>query len=165
MASERSNEDLREAKHELVITRVFDAPRELVWRAWTDPEMGMRWAAPPMFPVVALEQDVRPGGQWRKCLRGCPPGTDIPVDVWQTGIYREVVPPELLVYSYAWESPNTIGMDDNYDSVVTVRLEEIGGKTTMHFSQAFFKTEEKRDNHGKGWSAGFDRLEQLLKAV
>ena len=84
------------ASPSLHLRRVFDAPRELVWRAWTRPEMMLAWYGPPEFPAVHAEQDLRPGGAWRACLRST---TEDRV-LWQGGVYREVVPPERLVFSF-----------------------------------------------------------------
>jgi uncharacterized protein YndB with AHSA1/START domain len=154
-----------EAKHELKITRVFDAPRELVWRAWTDPEMMKQWSGPKQFPASHIELGKKPGDRWRICLRGCPPGTDTPVEVWQGGVLREIVPPELLVYTFAWDRRADVGLTDDgdpHETVVTVRFEEHNGKTTMHFHQAFFTTTGERDGHNGGWSSSFERLEELI---
>src|SRR5579859_1945974 len=71
---------------ELKFTRVFDATRRVVYRAWTDREQAVHWYAPKGFAVTFLEMDVRVGGAWRKCMRS-PDG----VDYWRSGIYREVV--------------------------------------------------------------------------
>jgi uncharacterized protein YndB with AHSA1/START domain len=156
------------ATHELSITRTFNAPRELVWRAWTDPEMAKQWAAPRTFTVSAMEQDVRPGGRWRKGMRGFRPGTDTPVELWQSGVFQTVVPPELLVYTYAWESRANVGLPDDgapHETTITIRLEEHDGKTSMHFHQAFFPTAAERDGHNGGWSSGFERLEEFLNTA
>jgi uncharacterized protein YndB with AHSA1/START domain len=152
-------------QHELVITRVFDAPRELVWKAWTDPEMARQWQAPKTFTVPHLEQDLRPGGRWRKCMSGRPPGADALVEIWQGGVYCEVRPPELLVFTYAWEKRAPVGLTedgDPHETLVTIRLEENAGKTTMSFRQAPFPTAQERDGHSGGWSSGFERLAALL---
>jgi uncharacterized protein YndB with AHSA1/START domain len=168
LQNKQAGADGKDAKHGLCITRVFDAPRELVWKAWTDTEMMMHWAAPQTFTVSQLEQDVRPGGRWRKAIRGCRPGTDTPVEIWLGGVFQEVVPPELLVYTYAWESRAAVGLVDDgdpHETVVTVRLTEHDGKTTMHFHQTFFATASERDGHNGGWSSCFERLEEFVNAL
>ncbi len=160
-------EEPEEGRHVLKVTRVFQAPRELVWRAWTDAEMAKQWGGPKQFPVAHLEQDVRVGGRWRKCLRGTPPGADGPVEVWQGGRFLEVRPPELLVFSYAWEKRASVGLaedGDPHETTVTVQLEEHDGKTTMYFRQEFFPTAAERDGHKGGWSSSFDRLEEFVRA-
>jgi uncharacterized protein YndB with AHSA1/START domain len=155
------------ATHELRITRTFNAPRELVWRAWTDPEMAKQWSGPKQFPAFHIELGKKPGDRWRIGLRGCRPGTDIPTEIWQGGILRESVPPERLVYTYAWENRASVGLPedgDPHETVVTVRLEEHAGKTTMHFHQAFFATAAERDGHNGGWNSSFERLEEFVNA-
>ena len=73
---------------ELVITRVFDAPRDLVWQAWTDPEMLKHWWGPEGFILPFLDIEMKEGGAWRACMRG-PDGTNY----WQHGVTLEIVPP------------------------------------------------------------------------
>ncbi len=156
-----------DAKHGLCITRTFDAPRELVWRAWTDPAMAIQWSGPKPFPAFHMELGKKPGDRWRIGLRGLQPGTDIPVEIWQGGVVQEMVPPELLVYTFAWENRSSVGLPDDgepHETTITVRLEEAAGKTTMHFHQAFFATAAERDGHNGGWSSSFERLEELVKA-
>ncbi len=153
------------ATHELHITRIFDAPRELVWRAWTDPEMAKQWSGPKQFPAFYIQLGEKPGDRWRIGLRGNRPGTDIPTEIWQGGVLREFVPPERLVYTYAWENRANVGLPDDgepHETVITVRLEEHAGKTTMHFHQAFFATTAERDGHNGGWNSSFERLEELV---
>jgi uncharacterized protein YndB with AHSA1/START domain len=157
----------QDAKHGLCITRTFNAPRELVWRAWTDPEMALQWSGPKPFPAFHIDLGKKPGDRWRIGLRGFRPGTDIPVEIWQGGVLQEIDPPELLVYTFAWENRSHVGLPedgDPHETVITVRLEEAAGKTTMHFHQAFFATAAERDGHNGGWSSSFERLEELVNA-
>ena len=79
-------------ERELVITRVYDAPRELVFRAWTDPKHMARWWGPKHFTNRVEQMDVRPGGAWR-IVMCAPDGSEYPAQ----GVYREIVPPERLV--------------------------------------------------------------------
>ncbi len=82
------NKDIKE----LTITRVFDAPRELVWKAWTEPERVKRWWGPKSFTTPVSKIDLRVGGKYLYCMRS-PEGKDF----WGTGIFREIVAPERLV--------------------------------------------------------------------
>src|ERR1700730_2331838 len=82
---------------ELVITRIFDAPRELVLKAWSNPDRAISWAGPQGFTTAHCEMDVRRGGAYRVCMRS-PEGTEH----WQRGVCREVVEPERLVFSFSW---------------------------------------------------------------
>ena len=155
------------AQHELHITRVFDAPRELVWKMWTDPEHMKHWAGPRQFEARHIENDPRPGGKWRLCLHtdGFDTGNGAvqAFDLWQGGVNREVVEPERLVYTFKWdENP---GLSANVETVVTVTFEEDDGKTTMNFRQFFFVTPEDRDGHRRGWNSSIDKFEDYLREV
>jgi uncharacterized protein YndB with AHSA1/START domain len=141
------------AKPELVITRVFDAPRELVWKAWTEPEAAVKWWGPKGFTIPDSKLDVRPGGAWRVCMRS-PEGEAH----WAHGVYREIVEPELLVYTWVWEK----GARD--EKLVTVTFAEDGPKRTkLTLHQAAFVTVEDRDEHREGWSESLDRLAEYLR--
>jgi uncharacterized protein YndB with AHSA1/START domain len=139
---------------ELVIKRVFDAPRELVFKAWTDPEHLKQWSAPQGFTIPVAEGDLRPGGKWRSMMRK-PDGTEL----WLGGVYREIVEPERLVFTHAWDDKNG---KPGHETVVTVTLVERDGKTEMTFRQGLFESVESRDGHPGGWTECFDRLEELL---
>lgn len=151
------------AKHELHITRVFDAPRELVWKVWTDPEHMRQWAGPRQFTATHVENDPRPGGRWRLCLHsdGFDTGDGVlrKLDLCQGGENREIVEPERLVYTFQWDESTGLG---SHETVVTVTFEEHDGKTTMNFHQAFFMTDKDRDGHVRGWNSSFDKLGDYL---
>jgi len=142
------------ADRELWITRVFDAPRELVFRAWTEPERAMHWFAPRGCAVTSCTMDVRPGGAWRSCMRW-PDGSDH----WQGGVFREIVPPDLLVFTYAWEDADG---RPKHESLVTVRLAEREGKTELVFHQAVFESMSSRDSHAGGWGSTLELLGEHL---
>lgn len=135
----------------LEITRVFDAPREMVFKAWTDPEQLAHWWGPESHPASLIEVDPRPGGKWRGCLQG-PDGSTL----WQHGVFHEVVPPELLVYSFIWDG------DPAHEMLVTVRFIDRGEKTEMIFGQRRFKSVSDRDGHVAGWQSSFNRLDAYL---
>lgn len=142
----------------LEITRVFDAPRELIFRLWTDPQHFGKWIGPRHHPAVHVEMDVRPGGAWRACLRPVAGG----VDLWQGGQYREVVAPERLVYTFAWDKEHPA---HGHETLVTVIFVEDGNRTKMSFRQEFLPSIAERDGHRGGWSSSFDRLDDLLRAM
>jgi uncharacterized protein YndB with AHSA1/START domain len=138
---------------ELAITRVFDAPRELVFRAWTDPQQLTRWWGPAGFSTPSVALEVAPGGAWRTCIRSSEDGRDY----WSRGHYTEVVPPERLAFTFRWED------EDSPETVVTVSFDDQGGgKTRMTFRQAVFASAEERDDHESGWSECFDDLAAML---
>jgi uncharacterized protein YndB with AHSA1/START domain len=150
--------------YELKITRTFDAPRELVWKAWTDPEMAMYWMGPRGFQATEFVAPSEPGQPWHLSLEGHIPGTDQKVCLRQGGVVKEIKPPELLVYTFAWDSRESVGLGDSpyKENIVTVRLEERGGKTVMHFTQAPFATAAERDGHTGGWNSAFDRFAEFM---
>ncbi len=142
---------------DLTITRVFDAPRELVFKAWTDSAHGGEWSAPRGFTVAALEADLRPGGAWRLCMR-TPEGKEL----WVGGVYREIVSPERIVSTHAWQNPDGTS---GHETLMTVDLAARGDRTEMTFRQIGFESVEERDGHREGWSECFDRLEEHLAGV
>jgi len=141
---------------ELIIKRVFAAPREKVFRAWTDPVQAMRWWGPRDYPATHMEIDARPGGKWRHCLTSLETGKEL----WQGGVFREVVAPERLVFTFAWEEEGERGLE----TLVTVTFADQGAKTLMTFRQAPFQSVSERDGHHGGWTSTFDRLDDLLAA-
>lgn len=133
----------------LRITRIFDAPRELVFAAWTRAEHQVHWMGPKDFMVPSCDMDFRVGGTYRTCIVS-PSG----VEYWMRGVYREIVVPERLVFSFAWEEDGERGMEN----LVSLLFSEEGGKTKLEFLQTPFQSLEERDGHNGGWSECFDRL-------
>ena len=95
MDAKKSSPAVETAEWEIVITRVFDAPRELVWQAWTDPRHVVHWWGPTGFTTTIEKMDVRPGGVWKHVMHG-PDGTDYP----NSSVFKEVVKPERIVFSH-----------------------------------------------------------------
>lgn len=151
---------------ELVITRVFDAPRELVWESWTNPERFMLWWGPEGFTSPACEIDFRVGGKYLACMRA-PEGQDY----WSTGVYREIVPMRKIVYtdSFSDAEGNVVpasyyGMEGDWPTelIVTVTLEEGHGKTKMTLRHDGIPPDTMSDCEA-GWSGSFDKLAESLK--
>lgn len=142
----------------LTITRVFDAPRELVFAAWTDPKHAAQWWGPKGFTTVSNTMDVRVGGEWRRSMRS-PEGAGHR----SRGVYREIVPPERLVFTFCWERGGAPGHGP--ETVVTVTLAELGPRQTeLTLRQEGFATSVGRDEHVRGWSSTLDRLAGYLHA-
>lgn len=156
-----------ETQKELIITRVFDAPRERVWRAWTDPELFKRWWGPENFSSPVAEMDLRVGGKYLACMRS-PDGQNY----WSTGEYREIVPLERLVYTdaFADEKGQVVpashyGMDPSFprELLVTVTFEDLDGKTRMTLSHAGMPEGEMKEMTGLGWQTSFDKLAKAVE--
>jgi len=133
------------------ITRVFDAPRERVWREFTEPERFADWYGGDHaeVPVETVAMDVREGGSWRATMFAGPQRREIR---W-AGEYLEVVAPERLVFTV------TDRPEDDARELCTVVLRELGdGRTEMRFEQRGHMTPEQYDAAGKGWGTFFDRL-------
>jgi len=152
--AERSSVAAAKVEWELVITRVFDAPRELVFKAWSEPERVMQWLGPKGFTALEFEMNPRPGGGWHARMRS-PDGAVYA----NRGIVHEVVEPDRLVFGFAWED-ESVGFGS--ETRVTISFAEVGGKTEMTFSQTGFASAEDRDGHREGWSESFDKLAEYL---
>jgi uncharacterized protein YndB with AHSA1/START domain len=144
----------RSTERQLVITRVFDAPRSLVFRLWIEPEHLARWWGPKDFAIVSCHMDVRPGGTWFRRMRA-PDGTEDR----RRGIYREIVEPERLVFTYM-----SVDAEQNpgHETLVTVTFADLGGKTRLTLHQAEFESIAPRDSHQGGWSGCLERFADYL---
>ncbi len=141
----------------LVITRIFDAPPHLVFKAWTEPERLVRWWGPKGFTLPTCTMDFRPGGAYRFCMRS-PEG----VDHWLQGVYREIVEPERLVFTYAWVDAEG---KPGHETLLTVTFEEHNGKTKLTLHQAVFESVTARDAHRGGWPSSLECLAEYLATV
>ena len=143
--------------HEVVITRIFDAPRSLVFKAWTDPEHLAKWFGPQGFTATVFENDARTGGAYHFHMRG--PNYD---GQWR-GIYREVIEPERIVFT--WPKTRPLEANSPSDTIVTVTFEDVGGKTRLTLRHATFETEAARDDHNGGWNSTLDRLAEFVQVA
>lgn len=139
---------------ELSITRVFAAPRELVFRMFSDPGHMRRWSCPEGFTIPRSEGEFREGGHWYVHMRA-PDGADHHVQ----GAYREIDPPRRIVFTHAWLDEN--GMP-GVETVITVTLEAQGEATRLTLHQIGFDSPASRDGHEAGWSECLDKLKRLL---
>ncbi len=138
----------------LTITRVIDAPRALVFRAWTDAALAARWWGPRGFTATECRIDARVGGAYRTVMRS-PDGTEHR----QRGVCRDVIPPERLVFTFAWEDAQG-GLGP--ETLVTVTLAEEGGKTRLTLRHEGFETSTARDGHQEGWGSALERLAEAV---
>jgi uncharacterized protein YndB with AHSA1/START domain len=143
---------------ELRITRVFDAPRSLLWTVWTQPAHLMRWWGPRGYSLVSCNIDLRPGGAYRFHMRG--PSGD---DHWSQGVFSEVVEPQRLVLKGSWVDAEA--KPTGPESVTTVTFEQNAEKTTMTLHQRGFENAASRDGHRGGWGSSLDRLGEYMASL
>jgi len=146
---------------ELVITRTFNAPRALVWQAWTDPEHIMQWWGPKGFNNSSCAMELRVGGSFH--LNMCAPdGNTYPCK----GIFREIVEPERIVYDSEADESHPCGAGLPPRSVVTVRFIEQGNKTQMtlhtHFENSARKDAANQAGYSSSWGECLIRLDDFL---
>lgn len=152
---------------DLVLTRDFDAPRRLVWQAWTEPDRFKLWWGPKDFTSPACQIDLRIGGRYLFCMRS-PEGQEY----WSTGVYTEIVPLERLVYTDSFSDPKGNVVPASYYGMegslplefrVTVVLEDLdGGRTRMTLTHEGLPEGFMQDQTGEGWSGSFDKLAESL---
>jgi uncharacterized protein YndB with AHSA1/START domain len=144
----------------IVMTRTLDAPRELVWAAFTDPKHVSKWFGGKGFETLACEMDVRPGGTWRHVMR-VSNGAEMVMDV----VYLEVTKPERLV----WQSVDYGKTTKHPASHMTVTLEEVGKKTKWKLVARFASMADRELANSIGFAGaiaeGNDKLAELLKRL
>ena len=123
-----------------------------IYRAWTDAAKISRWFGPEDAEILRAETDVRVGGRFRIVFRG-PDGEEHDVG----GVYREVVPNQKLVFTWAWRST------PERESLVTVALKRDGDGTLLTLLHEQFFDEAARDRHGRGWNETLDKLESYVR--
>ena len=144
---------------DLTLTRLIDAPRALVWKAWTDPEHLKKWWAPAPLTTPECEMDLRPGGVLRTLMRA-PDGTEYPTQ----GIFLELVENERLVFTDALEPGYRPAQNPFFTAIIT--LEEHKGKT-RYTARALHKNDADREKHERmgfheGWGKCLDQLVALV---
>jgi uncharacterized protein YndB with AHSA1/START domain len=135
---------------DLVVTRVFNAPRHLVFEAWTKAEHVSRWFAPRPLTMSSCEVDLRPGGNFRFVMRA-PNGVEYPFD----GAFREVVVPERIVFTGSVHEGNA--------TVTTITFAEHDGKTTLTMHQTFTFESDATRGAKQGWTATLDQLAEQVR--
>jgi uncharacterized protein YndB with AHSA1/START domain len=146
-------------KQELVITREFDAPRELVFKVFTDPELLPQWWGPRYLSTIVDKMDVRPGGQWRFINRDAQEN-----EYAFHGVYHEVLAPERIIDTFEYEGLPETG----HVTLETMKLEELPGGRTRLTTQSVYQTVMDRDavlqsGMESGVNDTYDRLSELLE--
>jgi uncharacterized protein YndB with AHSA1/START domain len=142
----------------MTITHTLNAPRNLVFSAWTEPEHLEHWQnAPKGFTVPTHEVDFRVGGNYRICMRS-PEGTDH----WLQGVYREIKKPERLVFTHTWLDPQG---KSGAESLVTITFADRGKQTELTLHQSGFQSVAERDDHLDGWNSSIDRFIEYLATL
>ncbi|OGS45291.1 MAG: hypothetical protein A2539_08700 [Elusimicrobia bacterium RIFOXYD2_FULL_34_15] len=162
-------------RKEIVITRIFNAPRELVWKAWTEPEMIKKWWGPKDFTAPEIKVDLRKGGKYLYCMRS-PEGNEY----WSGGTFQEIVPFEKMVLtdSFSDEKGNMVepvkyGMSKDFpkEMQVTIKFEEYpqngGGKTKLTIAYAKPESDASyeaivKSGMESGWNESLDKLAESL---
>lgn len=140
------------SKPALTLKRRLNAPPAKIYRAWTDAAKISRWFGPEAAEMLRAETDVRVGGRFRIVFRG-PDGEEHDVG----GVYREVVPNQKLVFTWAWRST------PERESLVTVALKRDGDGTLLTLLHEQFFDEAARDRHGRGWNETLDKLGRYVR--
>jgi uncharacterized protein YndB with AHSA1/START domain len=139
----------------LRLSRQFEAPREIIFKAWTDPSWLVRWMGPQECTCPHAETDLRVGGAFKMAIRG-PEGNDH----WAHGIYKEVNAPDRLVFSWQWEQEDgSLGAE----MLIALDFRDNKGGTELTLTQTRFPTDESRDQHRGGWSGAFQSLAAELE--
>jgi len=138
-------------QRELVITRTFDAPRDLVFKAWTEPERVVQWLGPKGFEGLEFKMD-EAGGTWHSKMGG--PDGQVLTNGGRVLEYKE---PERLAFTFKWEDGG------REETEIAITLVARGDQTEMTFRQGVFETTESRDGHRGGWSESFDKLGEYLE--
>jgi uncharacterized protein YndB with AHSA1/START domain len=157
------NADAAPASHELVLTRIIDAPREKLYRCWTEPVLLKQWFVPKPWTIAKAEVDVRPGGSSLIVMRS-PEGQEMP----NPGVFLEVVPNERLVMTDAYTRAWVPSAKPFMTAIVT--FEDLGGGKTRYTARALHWTAEDRETHEKmgfheGWGICAEQLAALVKTI
>ena len=134
------------------IVDVFDAPRDAVFAAWTEPERLKQWWGPGLFETVFAEVDLRPGGRYELRLE--------PGSMRLVGEFREVTPPRRLVYTWRWIE----GVPDTRESLVTVEFREDGTRTEVVLVHDNFAGPGPVEMYDDGWRSGLSKLRAFLQS-
>ena len=147
----------------LQVRRTFNAPLERVFAAWAQPDQLKQWMCGdvPTHVITQHVQEIRTGGRWKTEIHD-PAKNEV---YWGRGVYREVKPPERIVFTWIWTKGNPDGENmhpGSEETLVTVEFFARGDKTEVVLIHAAFATEAQRKDHDGGWNGCFDALERVL---
>ncbi len=155
--AEPSNVAAESSERVLVITRTFDAPPSLVFKAWIDSDAVAAWQGPRGFKTTVVFSDLRPGGRYRLHMLG-PDG-----DHWLQGTWREIREPERLVFTSCWTDGD--GNAKGPETLMTLTFERQGAGTNFTLRQEGFESVTARDMHRGGWNSALDCLGEYLATI
>lgn len=164
--TDRATSTTTGSDREIIITRVFAAPRELVWKVWTQPEHVAQWWGPRGFTTTVTQLDLRPGGKSRYVMHG-PDGNDYPVE----GVFREIVPMERIVttdeFPEDFQAPPGVELPQGI--VLTALFEDLGDQTKLTLRIVHATPEDKKKHEAMGvvggWNSSFDCMDDYLAAL
>ncbi len=155
------------AEREFSMTRTINAPRQIVFEAWTNADLLARWFGPNGTSIPYAKVDARPGGVMHCCMR-MPDGQEI----WSKGIYREVVKPDRIVVTDSFADkdgnvvrPETYGMTPEWpeQALITITLKDRDGKTELTVRHSVPESLANKSGAGQGWSETLDRLNEFVE--
>ena len=161
--------DIDGSQQAVVLERNFDAPVDLVWKMWTEPDHFKAWYGPTGARITVAEFDVRVGGTRQVCMEMDTPNGNM--QMWFIGEHREVVPTKRLVYTESMSdadgnimSPADMGMPEGHPETteVIVQLEDVGGKTRMVMTHVGIPADS---GGATGWAMAFDKLADHLESI
>ncbi len=154
MAEASVTDRVEEFAEVLRLSRRFKAPREVVFRAFTDPAALAKWFGPEGMSVGNVKVDLRPGGAYSMAFNQADGGSH-----GLSGVYREISPPERLVMTWIWDHGDLAGIE----TLVTIELAEAGDETELNLIHEKLPSQESLDLHSQGWTSTFNCLDQLLE--
>lgn len=144
---------------QLRIVRRFKAPRETVFKAWTDSAMFAKWFGPDRFQATRCALDAREGGLWSATLKGPERTHSV------SGRFLKVIRPSTLEFTWAWHETGDPTTPREHETIVSVELVDRGEETDMVFTQGLFRDQAGTKGHHDGWASGFDCLDRLLSGA
>lgn len=148
--------DARLDNNTLHLSRIFDAPRERVFDAWTKRDLVIQWMCPPGVEITVCEVDVRRGGTWR--IDGHSPGGVFS----SSGVYLEVVRPERLVFTWAHHADGDFKSPRGHETTVRVEFRALGARTEVILIHGPFADAASFGNHQRGWAGSLDKFAAFL---